>query len=507
MGVGAENLTHHWVWEYMSGDAMSSDTLIEKIIDCLPIVADVSRADLLLYRLVAPDHFELVGQALPHSVLPLYSEKLVGQVLSIRELPAIFTQITHRYYRPTPQESVLHGTPIMREVRPVRSPVDGEVIGALSIETNVLAYERHRRRSHAFQRALRQLQGTAIRGEIDGADTLSPFGEHDGIYYVDTQRRIQYVNGIATNYFRRLGYMGKLVGRRLDSLATADNELASQVLDAQRCHEQENEEQDLIYIRKGIPVRDRPEWVHYFPALRRLFGSTESRPVGAMITIHDATEARRRERELKVKMALIQEVHHRVKNNLQTIASLLRIQSRRLQDAELQEILKESTNRILSVAVVHEFLSKGGNSAINVKDIGRRIIGQMQESLVDPEKRIAFDLVGPGVYLPARHATACALVINELLQNAVEHGLQDHDEGRIQMILEDEGELVTIHIQDDGRGLPPGFSVSGSDSLGLRIVQALVQDDLHGEFELAEANGGTRASVTFAKQVDDSGQI
>lgn len=487
----------------------SSDALLGSIIACLPILADTSRADLLLYRFLDDDEVELVGQARPHSILPLYSESLVGERFSIRELPPIYAQLDRPFYRPRPHAAVLHGTPIVREVHGVRKQDDGRLIGALGIETNVLAFERHRRRSRAFQRALGQLQRSALRGEIRDAEALTPFGEHDGIYFVDTQRRLLYVNGIATNFFRRLGYLGKLVGRRLESLATADDELVAKALAAQRCIEQENREQGLTWIRKALPVRDRRGWLRSGRLARWLAGGgpEESVPVGILVTINDDTEERQRAQELKVKLALIQEVHHRVKNNLQTIASLLRLQSRRVEGDETRAILQESINRILSIAVVHEFLSTGGGTVINIKDVGRRIIGQMQESLMDPTKRLTLTAEGPNIYLPARQATACALVMNELLQNAVEHGFLSQDQGSIRLILVDEGEFVHIRVQDDGEGLPPSFDLAETNSLGLRIVQSLVQDDLHGQITLANENGGTLASVSFTKEVAESGRV
>jgi two-component sensor histidine kinase len=152
-------------------------------------------------------------------------------------------------------------------------------------------------------------------------------------------------------------------------------------------------------------------------------------------------------------------------------------------------------------------LSKGGGAVINIKDVGRRIIGQMQESLLDPTKTLDLVTEGPSIYLPARQATACALIINELLQNAVEHGYAHKEQGHIKLTLVDEGEIVRIRVQDDGEGLPESFNLAETNSLGLRIVQALVQDDLHGQFALSSEDGNTLASVSFAKQVADSGRI
>jgi two-component sensor histidine kinase len=214
--------------------------------------------------------------------------------------------------------------------------------------------------------------------------------------------------------------------------------------------------------------------------------------------VHDSTETRRQQQELRVKTALIQEIHHRVKNNLQTIAALLRMQGRRLQQKEAQHAIQEAVNRILSAAVIHEFLSRQDAHVINIKDISQRIVTQMQQGVLSPEKQITFQLEGPPIFLPARQATACALIINELLQNAVEHGFVGRQQGQVKLTLEDEGDKVVVRIHDDGTGLPEEFEFTNGTSLGLQIVQTLVQEDLKGSFHIGNG-GGTQVIVTFPK--------
>jgi two-component sensor histidine kinase len=217
-----------------------------------------------------------------------------------------------------------------------------------------------------------------------------------------------------------------------------------------------------------------------------------------MWTVHDATEARDKEQELKAKLAMIQEVHHRVKNSLQSIASLLRLQVRRADAAEVRQALLETVNRILSVAVVHEFFSYNSISIINLRDVAQRILDQMAESIMDPGKSIQFRLTGPGIYLSSQQATACALVINELLLNSVEHGYEHRDVGLVTIDLADDGEWVNIEVGDDGTGLPAEFDLDEHGGLGLRIVRTLVQGDLKGNFEL-RGEEGVRAIVAFPK--------
>jgi two-component sensor histidine kinase len=219
-----------------------------------------------------------------------------------------------------------------------------------------------------------------------------------------------------------------------------------------------------------------------------------------LITIHDDTEVRQRELELRVKSTMIQEIHHRVKNNLQTVAALLRLQSRRVGSEEARESLEEGVSRILSMAVVHEYLSREEGQAINIRDIAQRILTQTEQGMMDPEKHIRLTLSGPSLYLPGKQATASALVINELLQNALEHGYAWRETGEIEVILEDRGDHVGIQISDDGEGLPDDFSPESGNSLGLEIVRRLVEDDLGGVFDLRD-DGGVSATVVFPKPV------
>jgi two-component sensor histidine kinase len=222
---------------------------------------------------------------------------------------------------------------------------------------------------------------------------------------------------------------------------------------------------------------------------------------GVIVVVHDITDQRQKEQELKIKSTMIQEIHHRVKNNLQTIAALLRIQARRTGSPEVGEMLRETTNRILSIAVVHEFLAHDESNIVNVREVCHRIVTEVARSILDPEKHIKFSLEGVDIYLPTQQATSCALIVNELLQNAVEHGFATSTEGTVSISLLDQGDQLTVEIVDDGQGLSADGGEAQETSLGLQIVRTLVREDLKGHFELRNADGhGVQAIVSFPKQ-------
>jgi two-component sensor histidine kinase len=482
---------------YRCGDLTEEDiAFLQKIENDMPIVADISRGDLLIYCLISPNRAAVVAQARPHSIAPIRPESLVGRTISAAEEPLVLQALDRGRSSQGNRTLIPDGAPVLQEVHPIRNK-EGKVLGALSIETNLIEHERHRRRSKVFQRAVGQFQEMLLRGELEGAEQLSPFGEHDGIMVVDSQRWIRYASGIATNLYRRVGHLDSLVGKPTSELETEDEALVVRALQEKRCIEEETHEGHREWIKKAIPLTSRWEVV----GLRRFLGLPLSRPrlVGAVLAVHDETEVRRKERELKVKSAMIQEIHHRVKNNLQIIAGLLRMQGRRSESEEVRRALDDSVARILSVAVVHEFFSQQEARVINIKDVSQRIVTHTRQGILQPDKRIRLTLSGPNIYLPAQQATTCALVVNELLQNAVEHGYERKPGGTISVNLQDDGNSVVIAVADDGQGLPDDFSLEQADSLGLQIVQTLVQDDLKGQFELREG-GGVSAIVTFPKQ-------
>jgi len=302
--------------------------------------------------------------------------------------------------------------------------------------------------------------------------------------------------------YRRVGYIDTLVGRHRNELDTNDEELRRDVLSLGQCLEREAREGDRYWSRKAIPISNHiPRHASWLQRLKML---TLPKQSGVLIVLHDDTDIRRQDEEIRVKNAMIQEVHHRVKNNLQTIAGLLRMQMRRVKSKEARLALDEALNRILSVAVIHEFLSGSGSNIINVKEVCGRILTQFQQGMVDPDKHIRLELTGEPIFLPARQATACSLIINELLLNSLEHGFEQKREGVIWVNLEDSGEEVIIMVSDDGDGVPDDFQLDQATSLGLQIVRILVEDDLKGTIDLDkkdDSEEGLTVKIVFSKNL------
>lgn len=211
--------------------------------------------------------------------------------------------------------------------------------------------------------------------------------------------------------------------------------------------------------------------------------------IGSLVLCRDVTELRRRERELITKDATIREIHHRVKNNLQTVAALLRLQSRRMDSPQGREALNEAVRRVGSIAIVHETLSQNLDERVEFDEIADRVIAMVSE--ISPGK-VDCRRTGRFGILDAEVATPLSMVLTEILQNALEHAFTQGERGTVEVAAirtgtgRTDGRLL-ITVLDDGSGLPEGFDPQRAGNLGLQIVRTLVEGELGGTFDMLRA--------------------
>lgn len=205
-----------------------------------------------------------------------------------------------------------------------------------------------------------------------------------------------------------------------------------------------------------------------------------------------------------VHTALVQEMHHRVKNNLQTIAMLLRLQMDHDKQISPHDVLNETINRVLSIATVHEILSEAGVDRVAALDLIKRLSVTISTNMVSPAADINISVIGDNISLPSQKATSLALVANELIQNALEHGLTGLNRGRITISLFRYQDQLKLQVSDNGHGLPPGFDPDISLGLGLEIVKASVVEDMHGTFLIGPASLGKGTQVEVFIPLSDA---
>ncbi|MGZ4551774.1 MAG: sensor histidine kinase, partial [Blastococcus sp.] len=211
-----------------------------------------------------------------------------------------------------------------------------------------------------------------------------------------------------------------------------------------------------------------------------------------LVLVRDVTDVRRRDRALLTKDATIREIHHRVKNNLQTVAALLRLQARRMTEPAAREALEESVRRVASIAVVHDTLAGSREDVVAVDDVLDRVLPMLGDlTSVGPAARTR--RIGSFGELPAASATPLVLAVTELLHNAAEHAFPDGEPGSIELVAERDGDDLVVRVRDNGKGLPEGFDPDVSDGLGLQIVRTLVVGELGGTLTMTSPPLGAAA--------------
>lgn len=470
--------------------------LLQNVAGHLPLLADLTHADAVLFAR-ANEQVTVLAQAQPVPVPSPYVLPVeVGRSMTRDEAPMVFRVLVDNQ-RTQVITTVIRGAPVLQEVFAIRND-RGETIGALRSEMLLIEHERQRKRHAVFRRAIARARDLIVAGRLQGGEKLGRLGVHDGVMVIDANGRIEYLSAPAEYLYRRLGYADNLVKTQLQELETSEY-ICFKAMERGVCMEQRVQEHDLVWIKRVVPLVANNEESLPLPFMAR-----RAAPTGAVVAIQDVTDELQNEQELKIKTAMIQEIHHRVKNNLQTIAALLRLQARRTGNSEVADQLRESVGRIISIAVVHEFLSHEENSVINIHEVARRILEEVRNGVLDHSHPINLDLEGTRNFLlPTQQATSSALIINELVQNAVEHAFIGLSGGSIVVRLAAQGDSLCIEIADDGRGLPEGFDPVRNGGLGLQIVRSLVHEDLKGQFELVTKTGGkgVQAVVSFPKWI------
>lgn len=203
--------------------------------------------------------------------------------------------------------------------------------------------------------------------------------------------------------------------------------------------------------------------------------------------------------KLMVRSAILQEMHHRVKNNLQQVASLLRLQMHYAKSKPVEQVINDSLNRILAIASVHELLSREDLDMVSIRKVAESILHNTQQALIPPGKKIRTQVRGDEVLLPLQQATSVALILNELIQNAIEHGFRTVEEGLVEVEVRATGDSIRLTVLNDGTPLQKDFDVSKQSSLGLKIVDNLTRGSLGGRFQMLNEEGVIKATVEFPR--------
>jgi two-component sensor histidine kinase/PAS domain-containing protein len=454
------------------------------------LLSDLSFADLVLWVRGSSVQWHAVAHVRPTTGQTVYFRDQVGRRATRSR--ARLLEAAHANRRIVRERDSEWGedTPVREETIPVVR--GGRPIAVLTRHTNLSMMRTPSRLELTYLATADALSRMIATGEFPHGS--APTGLRrgaprvgDGVIRLDVDGFITYASPNSVSALHRLGYVGELLGTSLAQLVTS-------VL------------RDTSPVDEGMPLvlTGRQPWrtevtnAGQAISMRAIPLTEGGQRFGALLLVRDISELRRREQELMTKDATIREIHHRVKNNLQSVAALLRLQARRVPDEAGREALREAERRVATIALVHETLSHGLDETVEFDQIADLAVHSVIE--VAPHDRpVTMKRIGSFGRVRAEDATSLAMIVSELVQNAVEHGVAQVG-GRVRLEAQrkpgvDGDDLLTVTVRDDGVGLPGGRLPTG-EGLGTQIVHSLVAN-LGGRIAWTPARPrGTRVQFT-----------
>ena len=457
------------------------------------LLADLSFADLILWVPLRKDFkswptgYVAVAHIRPTTAATVFPQDVIGDEISWGSRPRI--------------DQALSGAEIVRDAQPEKFGellIKEETIPVIYKEQVIAVISRHRNAELMRQPSRLELNYREVAHNVYRmvAEGTFPYAEHselfdpaarvgDGLIRLDVSGAIIYASPNAKSAFNRIGWAGELDGNILGEIARKVSQIKPEA------HEEAMEVSLSGKSLRRVEIENTGGTIDLL-VLPLLAGGDR---IGAIVLLQNVTELRRRERELVTKDATIREIHHRVKNNLQTVSALLRLQSRRIEDPAASAALNEAVRRIASIALVHETLSSSTEASVAFDDVLDRLVTHALE-LSPRMGELNISRHGELGSLDPRIATPLSLVVTELIHNALEHGLAESGANLTIEVSRLEGSAEIV-IFDDGVGLPDGFTILESANLGLQIVRTLTENELKGSIDLIRTNRGTEAKLNF----------
>ncbi len=456
------------------------------------MLADLSFSDLILWVPdVDPNVFWAAAQVRPTTGPTALEDDVVGDEIAYEADHLVTDAYLSEEICATSGNKLHAGIPV--EVHAIPVKLGDRVIGVVEMHTNRMGVRAPGELEDTYLEVAEIIKLMVWRGDFPmhgekPVPWISP-RVGDGLIRLTIEGNITYASPNAVSSLRRLGVARNLMGENLTEVLGALHsngrepveEPLSCLLTAKRPREA-----DIESVRGAMRLRVQPL-------------TDSSGPCGVIVLCRDTTELRSRERQLVTKDATIREIHHRVKNNLQTVAALLRLQARRISSPEAQDALNDAMKRVGAIAVVHEILSQAFDTTVKFDDVADRLMTMVRD-VATTKSRVEMRREGTFGFVPADVATNLSLVFTEVCQNAIEHGLAG-GKGRVLVRPEQLNGILTVDVLNDGGTLPPDFTLENSKSLGLSIVTTLVAD-LGGTFEMESLGEGfgTRARLRIPLQ-------
>ncbi len=454
---------------------------IKEVARSINTTADLMGADIFIdCKTHASDAAIVVAQARPSNSKSRYEGSVVGELAYRKNEPAVLRTLEVGI----PTTDMLAQTQENKNVKQNVSPIkndDGKVIGVLIAEKDVTDHLETEKNLTVLAETTEHLMETLMTPKQK--NNSLPYHVTDGIVMFNSVGVCISSNPVAKELYKKLGYMDKLEGIKFSNLAL--DEISFQdILEKKKLNNYDIEAGKLTLRIKYAVLKNK-----------------NLKLTGVAMLISDVTDVRNKEKELILKSVAMSEIHHRVKNNLQTIASLLRLQSRRIENDSVKTAFSESISRVLSIAATHEILAEDGVDDVDIKTMLQRINDSIIDNGFSANKKVDISIKGDTFMVDSDKASSIALVVNEIMQNCMKHAFADRDEGTIKIVIQKGDVFSNISITDDGAGFKVESPRKGS--LGTKIIVSIVEDKLHGNLTTDSGCEGTIVFFDFPHRKDN----
>ncbi|MFT3717079.1 MAG: sensor histidine kinase [Gordonia sp. (in: high G+C Gram-positive bacteria)] len=465
---------------------------LQRLVAEWQLLADLSFADYVLAVKSDDGSLVYVAQVRPNTAPTVLHQDEVGRRVDDPDGPAGARPLIERACESGRIEA---GEPAGSGIAAIPVTYDGRVVGVLWRAGVAAGIQRSSPLESAYRDAADALCAMVVEGSfpLDEANSLglSTPRAGDGFIRIGADGRVDYASPNALSALHRMGWKADLGSADLpDVLAglVTDRfeaiDAAAMIAAAAGTDGRTGLPDPELALRMELDAKRASVLVRAVP----LRGGGASR--GAVLLIRDVTEVKRRDLALLSKDATIREIHHRVKNNLQSVSALLRLQARRSGNPEAVVALNEAVARVSSIALVHEMLSGSVDEEVDLDAVVDRLV----PTLVDVSTESARVRVRRGNrlgVLPADLAMPLVMVLTEVIQNSIEHGFTPGEAGaEIEVDGDRDVRGLTVRVADNGTGVPEGFDLDSSDRLGLQIVRTLVANDLRGTIAIGPRPAG-----------------
>jgi two-component system, sensor histidine kinase PdtaS len=451
---------------------------LENVASNLQLIADLWYGDASLAVVNRTGELAVLADARPSTAADPIPETRAGLILRPEDEPEAYAAAGRRQPVSGARRTIAGGGTRTTEAYPIGSPA---TVGVVLRTFGEQVESTSSRMENAFIESARELLETLRDAPLRDVRTGQPFWAirraGDGLLRVSRRGIVTYASPNAVSIMRNAGVEGRVTGMHASELPGGGRGIAP------------------LLGASGALAAEIEVAGHTLGYRSMALASS------ILVLVEDLTEARRRERELTVKEATIREVHHRVKNNLQTIASLLRMQARRSDDEEVRRALGEATARTASMAAVHDLLAHSDHECVDFVAVARRVVELVRSGAMGEDSGVTVHVSGSTGEIGAGTATSLALALTELVHNALEHAFAPGAPGTVHVDARRSGDALTLVVRDDGRGLAPGVDLTDSRGLGFSIVRTLVEEDLRGTLATSD-EGGTSITITVPLEAD-----